>query len=136
MLRVGECEKRALMMIKPPCQFRRARILEIHDRIFIAVENVGLKRLRRFVDHSRVTEIRVCVDSLAVKPGENCRRSRAVETLVVKTNPDVQFLPFPQHKTGHKVKPIKMAGRAKKVKGSVDDSVYSSTLERRECPAP
>ena len=57
MLRVFGLQKRALVMVEPPRQQRRAGIFEVHDGVFIAVENPVLKRLRGFVRHPRVQEL-------------------------------------------------------------------------------
>src|ERR1700690_1572231 len=77
-------EKRALMMIEPPGQARRTRVLEIHDGVLVPVEYTILKRLRSLMRHSRIAEFGLRIDSLAVKPRENRGRRGPVEALIVE----------------------------------------------------
>src|ERR1700733_9567095 len=84
-------QERALMMIEPPRQPRRARILEINNRVLVAVENIVLEWLRRPVRHPRITKLHLRIDSLAIKSRKNRRRRRAVKTLVVEKNSNRQL---------------------------------------------
>ncbi len=90
MLGVLRLQERALMMVEPPGQGGRARIFEIHDRIFVAVERAVLKRRRRLVRHPGVEKFGARVDALAVKARKDRRGRGPVETLVVETDPNFQ----------------------------------------------
>jgi hypothetical protein len=61
-------EKRALVMVKPPGDARRAGIFEIHDGIFVAVEQRFGKGMSRLVRHSRKMEFRPGMDAFPEKP--------------------------------------------------------------------
>jgi hypothetical protein len=87
MLRIGRCKKRALVMIKPPGHAWRARILEIHNCIFIAIECAVGKRLRGTVRHARQPEVGVCMEAFAVETRKHGGRSRAVKAPVMEAQP-------------------------------------------------
>src|SRR5580704_8791918 len=90
--RILRRKKRALMMIKPPSQPRRTRILEIHDGILVAIKHPILKRLRSLMRHPHKMKRSVSIDPLAVKPRKNRRRTRPIKTLIVKEDLNVHFL--------------------------------------------
>src|SRR5215813_6155364 len=90
MLGVFWPQERALMMIKPPCEFRRSRILEIHHCIFVPVENVTIEGMRRFVGHPAIQEFSIGMNAFAVEPRKDGRRGGAVEALVVEADPNLQ----------------------------------------------
>src|ERR1700683_4583703 len=85
MLGILRSEKRALMMIEPPGEQRRTGIFEIHNGVFVAVENAVFEGLRSFMRHPGLNKLGIGVDSFAVKPGKHSGRSRSVEALIVKT---------------------------------------------------
>src|SRR5487761_1008941 len=84
--RVFRREKRALMMIEPPRQLRRARESEIHNRIFITVKHSCFKGPRSLMRHSRVTEKRIRTDPFAIEPRKNRRRRGPVKAFIVEAN--------------------------------------------------
>ena len=59
MLGVFRAQECALMMIEPPGQARIGRVLEIDDRVDVAIEQAVLKKLRRFVSQAGEFEIGV-----------------------------------------------------------------------------
>src|SRR5579862_7082570 len=77
-------------MIEPPRQFRRARIFEIDDCVFIAIKDAVLERLGRLVGHSRVEKLHVRLDPFAIKAGKYRGGGSAVETFVMKTYTNLQ----------------------------------------------
>src|ERR1700722_467495 len=91
LLRILRRQERALVVIEPPGQLRRARILEIHDGVFIAVKRSIFERMRRLVGHARVVKIGVAIYAVAIKAGENRGRRSPVKTLVMETNSNVQI---------------------------------------------
>src|ERR1700677_487213 len=91
MLGILRSEKRALMMVEPPGEQRRTGIFEIHDGVFVAVENAVFERLRSFMRHPGVHKLGIGVDAFAVKAGEHSGRGRSVEALIVKTKAKLHF---------------------------------------------
>ncbi len=83
-LGVGGSEERALVMVKPPGHARRARVFEIDDGVFIAVEQGFREGMPRLVRHPREMKLRARPDALPKKAVEDRRRRRAVEASVVK----------------------------------------------------
>jgi hypothetical protein len=59
------------MMIEPPGEQRRTGIFEIHDGVFVTVENAVFERLRSFMRHPGVHKLGIGVDAFAVKAGED-----------------------------------------------------------------
>src|SRR4029077_15141815 len=112
--------KGALMVIEPPGELRRARIFEIHNRIFVAVEHSGLERLRRFMRHPGIQELRRRVHPLPVQTRKDGGGCRPVEAFVVKTDANLHrslLKLAPMRKISPlRAKLIKMAGGAKIVK--------------------
>src|ERR1700731_2300297 len=86
-------EKRALMMVEPPCNFRRVRILEIDDGILLTVEMRFVKQRSSAMEQPGKLKVHIAADALAVEAGEERRRRRSVETLVVVENFDFQSIP-------------------------------------------
>src|ERR1700733_15090610 len=85
MLGVLRRQERALMMVEPPRQQRRTGVFEVHNRVFVAVKNSILERMRSLVGHSRVINLRVRMNAFAVEAFENRSRGRSIETSVMKT---------------------------------------------------
>jgi len=86
---VGGREKRALVMVEPPGYFRRIRKLEIHDDVFVAIEQARFPGLRRAVRHPSEAKFRVVVESFAIKSVEESSRSSAIKAAIVKAEPDL-----------------------------------------------
>jgi hypothetical protein len=91
MFGVGGRQKSALVMIKPPCEERRAGILEIHDGVFVAIKCAILERLRGLVRHPSIEELGGGIDTLFIKARENRGGGGSVEAFIVETNPNLQF---------------------------------------------
>src|SRR4051812_16981932 len=85
---VGRREERALMMIKPPGDAGRIRILEIDDHIFIAVEYAVVERLTRAVSHARQPELAVRIHAFAIKSRKNSGGRGSIEAPVMKAQAD------------------------------------------------
>src|SRR5580704_13957193 len=97
MLGILRSEECALVMVEPPGEQRRAGIFEVHNGVFVAVENAVLEGLRGFVGHPRVHKLGVGMDALAVKTRKNRGRGSSVEALIVKTKANLHFrLPSPR----------------------------------------
>src|SRR5690349_3260628 len=120
MLGVLGFEERTLMMVEPPGEPKGIRILEIHDGIFVAVEDAVFERLRGLVRHAGETKVRVRMDALAVETRKDGCGRRAVETFVVEADLDSHLtlsanIPVTM-KSARRGKPTKMAARRAKVK--------------------
>jgi hypothetical protein len=103
-------QKRALMMVEPPGQQRRCGILEIDNRIFIAVKYSTLEGMRSLVRHPPVQKFGFRMNALAVKARENSRGRSAVKAFVVKADPNPQLYlqPFTSGRIALRGKSIKM----------------------------
>ena len=77
-------QKGALMVIEPPVEPRRGRVLEVHDGIFVPVKQRFIEQLRSAVRQTRVGELGFRADTRLVEPGKDSRRSRAVEAAVME----------------------------------------------------
>src|SRR5207245_2324659 len=89
LFRVGGRQKRALVMVEPPRQFRRIGKFEIYNYIFVAVEQPRFPGLRCAVRHSREAEFCVLVKTFAVKPVKESGGSSAIKAAIVKAEPDL-----------------------------------------------
>src|SRR6266700_7810587 len=89
LLGIGLCQKRALVMVEPPGHFRRIRKLEIHNHVFVAIEQLGLPWLRCPVSHPGKAELRVRVKAFAIKAVKECGGSSAIKAAIVETEPNL-----------------------------------------------
>src|SRR5579871_5975065 len=85
-LRIGGSQECALVMIEPPGQAIRARILEVDNGVFVAVEDPVVKELSRPVHEPFVNELDRRIHARLVDAREERRRAGSVKALVVKTN--------------------------------------------------
>ena len=113
MFRIRGCQERALMVVEPPRHLRRIRILEVHDDVFIAIEEVVFPRLSGAVGHAREAKFRVLVKLFPVEAVKKSGGSRAIEAAIVETEPDLghdwAFAPsLSQSQTAGGTKPSKM----------------------------
>src|SRR5580700_509014 len=76
-------QERALVMVEPPGQFRVARILEVDDRVLVAIEKLVFEDLRGAVGHPGVGEAGIRVKGAPDEAAEERGRGGAVETVVV-----------------------------------------------------
>ena len=76
-------QKRRLVMIKPPGQFFRGRILEVDDRIFVAVEQREIEKVSRTMQQTAVVDFRFRMNAFFVEAREGCGRGDAVEAVTV-----------------------------------------------------
>ncbi len=88
LLGVGGREESALVMVKPPGNFRGIRILEVDDNIFIAVEEAFIPGLRGAVRHAGEAELGGGVEALAVKAVKKSSGGGSVKATIVETEPD------------------------------------------------
>src|SRR5437763_7669424 len=80
-------QKRRLMMIEPPGQLLRRRILEIDDRVFIAVKHIAFEQEVAWpMQESAIFNTGVVVNSFEIKTRERGRRGNAVKTVSVIQN--------------------------------------------------
>src|ERR1700733_3547501 len=82
-----------LMMIEPPSKQGRAGILEIHNGVFVAVENTVFERVRGFVRHSGIHKLSVRMDALSVKAGKDRRRGPPRQRFIGKKKANLPFRP-------------------------------------------
>ena len=71
------------MVVEPPGQPRIARIFEIHDGVFVAVEQRRIEQLGGPVGHPGIAELRVRVNRARDEAAEEGSRGRPVKTVVV-----------------------------------------------------
>src|SRR5882724_3918275 len=77
-------QKRRLMMIEPPGQLFRRRILEIDNRVFIAVKHIAFEQeVSRPMQQSAIFNTGAGVNSFEIKTRERGRRGNAVKTVSV-----------------------------------------------------
>src|SRR5215471_15739298 len=104
MVGVFRAKEGALMMVKPPRDTRRWRVLKINDGVFIAVE-VGLVEQRAGpVYQAGELKFGVFIDDFPVKAGKQGRRGGPVKTLVVVKDPNLHSALSPR--VGGKCKSI------------------------------
>src|SRR6266403_1561638 len=80
-------KKRALVMIKPPSQLRRVRVLEVHNDVLIAVEYAALPGMRCAVRHAAEMKFGGRVEAFAIKAVEERGGGSAIKAAIVKTEP-------------------------------------------------
>src|SRR5579863_1543337 len=105
MLGILGLEKGALVMVEPPGQLRGAGIFEIHDGVFVAIEDAVFEELGGLVHHACIEEFGVAADAFAVKAREDCGGGGSVEAFVVKADADLQF-PLPRAGREWKILPL------------------------------
>ena len=76
------------MVIEPPGKMRVAGVLEIDNRVLVAVEKLWLENLGCFVRHAAEGELRPGVKRAFHKTAEKRSGGCAIETVVVVKNPD------------------------------------------------
>jgi len=81
------------MMIKPPGNFFRARILKIHDHILIPIEIGFIEQSAGAMQKARIEEHHIITNSLAIESGKQRCRGGAIETTIMIKNFDSQKLP-------------------------------------------
>src|SRR5258705_13256613 len=79
-------KKRRLVMIKPPGQLLCRRILEIDDRVFVAIQQRQVEKVSRAVQQTSVVNFSFAVNTVRVEAREGCGRGDAVETVAVIKN--------------------------------------------------
>jgi hypothetical protein len=126
------------MVVEPPGDFGRVRVLEIDDGVFVAIEQAGSPRLRSPVGHAGEAELRRGIEFFLVKAVEKSGGGGAIKTAVVETQPDaghvVAMAPFVFSclaKAG--TKPFRVEGREKEVKwkARMRNTKKTSRLEER-----
>src|SRR5690348_2059200 len=85
-------------MVEPPGQLRRRRVLEVHNGVFVAIENRPFERLRRAVNHSAITEFRIFADAFAIETRKDSGGSSTVEALIMEANADFHPVNWPPTK--------------------------------------
>lgn len=88
------------MMIEPPCDFGRARILEINNRVFVAIEIGFVEQSSCPVQEARESEVGIFANPFAVETGKKRSRGRPVKTLVVIKDSDSQCRPQSNRNSG------------------------------------
>jgi len=67
---IGGAQESAFVMIEPPGDFRRRRVLEIHNRILVSGEVGFVEQRTGTVEKAGKLELDVTADPLAVKAGK------------------------------------------------------------------
>src|ERR1043165_9786176 len=76
-------EKRRLVMIEPPRQLLRRRILEIDDRILVGIKHRVVEEIAGPVQQPGVIDLGFRMDAFLVEASESGRRRDAVEAVAV-----------------------------------------------------
>src|ERR1019366_10471106 len=93
---IGRRKKSAFVVIEPPVDVGRTGILEIDDRILVAVELLLVEKSARTMQQAGEYEVHIAADSFPVETGEQGRRGSPVKTLVVIEDPHSQIgFPYP-----------------------------------------
>src|SRR6185437_505156 len=87
MLGVGRGQEGAEMVVEPPGDARIGAVLEVHDGVVVARELGRIEQRIGLVAEAAVLEFGLAA-SAAVELGEDRRRGRAVEAMVVEKDPD------------------------------------------------
>ena len=82
------------MMIEPPGDFRRCRVFEIDNGVFVAREFAFIEERACTVDQPVVSVTRTGGYTFAMKPREQRGRASSIKTLVVVKDPNLQDLPL------------------------------------------
>ena len=77
------------MMIEPPRQPLIGAVLEIDDRVFVAVELFAIECVSRSVHRRRVENIRIRVNFRAIELRKYRGRRDSVETIAVIKYPEI-----------------------------------------------
>jgi len=97
-LMIFRSEEGGEVVIEPPGDFGRGRVLEVDDRVLVAGE-VGLaEEGAGAVDEAAVFVLGVGTDALVVESAEERGRAGTVETLVVIEDPDLQEKDAPENR--------------------------------------
>src|SRR5882672_11315976 len=83
---IGRRKKRGLVMIKPPGQLLRCRILEIYDRGFVSIQQREIEKVSRAVQQTSVVNFSFAVNTVGVEARKGRGRGDAVETVAVIKN--------------------------------------------------
>jgi len=97
------------VVVEPPGDARRSRVLEVHDGVLVAVELGLVEQAAGAVHQPAEDELGVAADALTIEARKQRRARRPVKTLVVKEHPDAHPEPlflFSLHapKAGHSVR--------------------------------
>ncbi|HUI78714.1 MAG TPA: hypothetical protein VLY24_12385 [Bryobacteraceae bacterium] len=80
---IGIVQKRTLVVVEPPGKPRVAGVFEIDDSVFIAIKERRVERLRRFVGHAGIAELRAGVHGTVNEAAEESSRRCPIKTMVV-----------------------------------------------------
>jgi hypothetical protein len=83
-------QERALMVVEPPGDLGRRRVLEVDDRILVSREILLVKERTSTMQEAKIFEAGIITDSLGIEAREQGCGCRAVKTFVVKEDPDLQ----------------------------------------------
>src|SRR5260221_2930933 len=86
---VGRRQERALVMVKPPGDFRRIGVLEINDGVFVAIEQALFPRMLGLMGHPAEAEFGLGIEVLPIKAVKKRRGSGAIETAIMETQSDL-----------------------------------------------
>ena len=92
--RVGGGKESALVVVEPPGDARRRGVLEVHDRVLVAIELGLVEQAAGAMHQTAEDELGVVANALAIKARKQRRARRPVETLIVKKHPDPQTGPL------------------------------------------
>src|SRR5579863_8644263 len=86
-------QKRAFMMIEPPCNLGRARVLEVDDGVLVSGEIRFVEQRSRAMQQAGKDELGIFANPLAIEAGKKRRRRGSVETFIVVKDSDFQCTP-------------------------------------------
>jgi hypothetical protein len=76
-------KKGRLVMIEPPGQLFRGRILEINDGVFVAIKHSQIKQIARAMQQSGVVDVSFGMKSFFVETGKGRGGSDAIEAVTM-----------------------------------------------------
>src|SRR4029077_6297647 len=76
------------MVVDPPGHLGKIRVLEIYDRVFVAIEEAWRPRLGGAMGHPREAKFRCRLECFLVKTVDKCSGGGRIKTTVVEAEPD------------------------------------------------
>ena len=87
-------QKRRLVMIKPPRQLRRRRVLEVDNRILPRTPPGLIKQRPCTMHQPLILKLLDRPHTLPMKPRKQRRRTSPIETMIMKKHPAIQSKPL------------------------------------------
>ena len=83
------------MVIEPPGNLRRTRILEVDNGIFVAIKVFLIEERARSMQQAGIDKLHIGADALAIEARKQSGGTGAIETLIVIKDSNSQVCSFP-----------------------------------------